>query len=96
VAKNESKEGLRKILELVRFLNYTNIIVTCVPRRFDLDSCVNREVELFNRKLRKQMKAFEHVKICNLSDNREHFTSHGFHMNPKGNLRSQRNWPLLL
>jgi hypothetical protein len=59
--------------------------VTSVPHRFDLqaDSCVNKDVELFNRKLQKQMKAFGHVKICNLSDNREHFTSHGLHINPK-------------
>jgi hypothetical protein len=56
-AKNDSKEGLRKISELVRFLNYTNVIVTCVPHCFDpqVDSCVNRDIELFNRKLQKQM-----------------------------------------
>jgi hypothetical protein len=49
-------------------------------------------VELFNRKLQKQMKAFEHVKICKLSDNREHFTSHGFHMNPKGKFDRTNKW----
>jgi hypothetical protein len=68
--------------------------VTCVPHRYDLqaDSCVNKEVESFNRKLQKQMKAFEHVKICKLSDNREHFTSHSFHMNPKGKFYIPINW----
>jgi hypothetical protein len=86
VAKNESKEGLRKISEPAGFLNNTNVIVTCIPHSYDLqaDSCVNKEVESFNRKLQKQMKAFKHVKICNISDNRQHFTSHGFRMNPKG------------
>jgi hypothetical protein len=70
VAKNESKEGLRKISQLAGFLNNTNVIVTCVPHRYDLqaDSCVTTEVELFIRKLQKQLKAFEHVKICKLSD----------------------------
>jgi hypothetical protein len=85
---------MRKISELAEFLNNTNIIVTCIPRRYDLqaDSCVNKEVESFNRKLQKQMKAFKHVKICNLSDNREHFTSHGFHMNPKGKFDIANKW----
>jgi hypothetical protein len=94
VARNETKEGLKKMSELVRFLSNTNVIVTCVPHRFDLqaDSCVNKEVELFNRKLQKQMKAFDHVKICNLSDNREHFTTHGFHMNAKGKFGITNKW----
>jgi hypothetical protein len=72
VARNESKEGLRKISDFVRFSSNTNVIVTSVPHRFDLqpDSCVNKEVELFNRKLQKQMKAFGHVKICNLREDR--------------------------
>jgi hypothetical protein len=38
------------------------------------------------------MKAFEHAKICNLSDNREHFTSHGFHMIPKGKHEITKKW----
>jgi hypothetical protein len=94
VARNESEERLRKILEFIRFLSNTNVIVTSVPHRFDLqaDSCVNKEVELFNRKLQKQMKTFGHVKICNLSDNREHFISHGLHMNPKGKRGITNKW----
>jgi hypothetical protein len=38
------------------------------------------------------MKAFGHVKICNLSDNREHFTSHSLHLNPKGKLGITNKW----
>jgi hypothetical protein len=53
VARNETKEGLKKFSELFRFLTNTNVILTCACHRFDLqaESCVNKEVELFNRKL---------------------------------------------
>jgi hypothetical protein len=72
VARNETKEGLEKIAELTGLLASTNVIVTCVPHRFDLkaESCINKEVELFNRKLQKLMKIFEHFKICGVSDNK--------------------------
>jgi hypothetical protein len=98
VARNESKEGLRKFSDFVRSSSNTNVIVTSVPHRFDLqaDSCVNKEVELFNRKLQKQMKAFGHVKICNLSEDREHFTTHGLHMNPKGKRGITNKWASLI
>jgi hypothetical protein len=88
VAKNETKEGLRSILKLVRLLSNTNVIITGVPHRFDLQehSCVNKEVKLFNRTLQKNMKIFDYVQICNISENREHFTTHGLHMNFKGKL----------
>jgi endonuclease IV len=77
VGRNETKEGLKKVSELIRLLTNTNVIVTCIPHRFDLqaESCVNKEVEQFNRKLQKKMKTFEHVKICNTSANRGHFTN---------------------
>lgn len=45
VAKNETKEGLRFISKFSRLTINTNVIVTCVPRRFDIQpaSCVNNE-----------------------------------------------------
>jgi hypothetical protein len=47
IAKNESTQGLRMISNFVRRLEYTNVIITTAPHRFDLQatSCVNREVE---------------------------------------------------
>jgi hypothetical protein len=57
-----------------------------VPHRFYLhaDSCVNKEVEVFNRKLGKLVKAFEYTALIKLDSNREVFTKHGLHMNNKG------------
>ena len=40
-----------------------------------------------NRKVQKTMKSFSHVRVCNMSTNREHFTSHGLHLNSQG-----KNW----
>jgi hypothetical protein len=57
-----------------------------VPHRFDLsaDSCVNKEVEVFNRKLGKLVKAFEHTTFIKSDIDRELFTKHGLHLNNKG------------
>jgi hypothetical protein len=98
LAKNETKEGLRSILKLVRLLSNTNVIITGVPHRFDLQekSCVNKEVKLFNRKLQKNMKIFDYVQICNISENREHFTTHGLHMNFKGKLWITNEWASII
>jgi hypothetical protein len=95
VAKNETKEGLRSILKLVRLLSNTNVII---PHYFDLQekSCVNKEVKLFNRKLQKNMKIFDYVQICNISENREHFTTHGLHMNFKGKLWITNKWASII
>jgi hypothetical protein len=83
VDKNEVKDGLRTLSEFAKLTVNTNVIVICVPHRFDLQpsSCVNEEVESFNRKLQKTMKTFSHTQVCNMSTNREHFTSHGLHLN---------------
>jgi hypothetical protein len=89
VAKKEAKDGLRILSEFAKHTLNTNVIVTCVPYRFDLQlsSCVNKEVESFNRKLQKAMKTFSHMHVCSMSTNRDHFTSHGLHLNSQG-----KNW----
>jgi hypothetical protein len=74
------------------------VIVTSVPHRFDFqaESCVNKEVELFNRKFQKQMKTFDHVQVCNMSENREHFTTHDFYMNFKGKFWVINKWTSII
>jgi hypothetical protein len=88
-AKNEAKDGLRTLSEFNRLTLNTNVIVICVPYHFDLQpsSCVNEEVEPFNRKLQKTMKTFSYIHVCNMSTNRDHFTSCGLHLNSHG-----KNW----
>ena len=59
-AENEANDGLRILSEFAKLTLNTNVIVMCVLHRFDLQpsSCVNNEVESFDRKLQKTMKTF--------------------------------------
>jgi hypothetical protein len=85
VRKNETKNGLKQIKEFCKKNNHTNIIQLCVPHRDDLhiNSCVNKEVKVFNRRLSKLM-IFDHTVLLQIDSNREMFTKHGLHMNDKG------------
>jgi hypothetical protein len=55
IAKNEAKVVLRILSEFAKHTINANVIVMCVPHGFDLQlsGCVNKEVELFHRKLQK-------------------------------------------
>jgi hypothetical protein len=55
VAENNSVVGMKHILDLVINSSHTKVILMNVPHRHYLikDSCVNREVEAFNRTLYK-------------------------------------------
>jgi hypothetical protein len=89
IAKNETNTGLRFISQFANSTVGTNVIVTYAPTCFDLQSssCVNKEVAFFNRKLQKSMKIHSHVQVCSMSTKRDHFTTHGLHMNSQG-----KNW----
>jgi lysophospholipase L1-like esterase len=86
INKNESLEGLKYIRKFVAQNEHTNIIVLPAPNRHDLPelSCINTEIQAFNRKLRKVIKPFPHVKLLDLPLNREDFTGHGLHLNSTG------------
>jgi len=64
----------------------TNIIALATPQRQDLQetSCINNEVQVFNRKLHKIIKAMGNVKILDINPNRNNFTEHGLHLNTVG------------
>jgi hypothetical protein len=67
ISKDNSKMGLRHILNFVSNNTHTNIILLGVPHRHDLAdwSCINNEINTFNRKLLKIMKCQEHVTVIN-------------------------------
>ena len=93
IGKNASSNGLKPLSNFVESRKHTNIIIMSAPHRDDLitSSCVNSEVKVFNRKLHKQMKLFDHAALLDMKLNREHFTHHGLHMNTSGKtLISQR------
>jgi len=45
---------------------------------------VNDEAKVYNRKLKKHLKAFDNTCILEVDTNLDLFTRHGLHMNPKG------------
>jgi hypothetical protein len=54
-AQNNCHDGLRHVVNFVKSSSHTNIILMCVPHRYDLTnwSYVSSEVKTFNRKLEK-------------------------------------------
>jgi len=63
VGKNESAKGLYQLKNFIEQNNQTNFIVIGVPHRYDLDlkSCVNEDVKVYNRKLKKCLKTCENT-----------------------------------
>jgi RNase H-fold protein (predicted Holliday junction resolvase) len=86
ISKNESNKGLRQVTHFVQNKKNTNVIIMNAPHRFDLEesSCVNKEVKVFNRKLSKIMKRYNHIKVIDISAKTDHYTQHGLHMNKTG------------
>jgi hypothetical protein len=80
VSKNNPEIGLRHIINFVEDNSHTNSILFSVPYRYDLikSSCVNKEITMFNRKLAKCIKIYEHCTLLNIDLNRGLFTNHGF------------------
>jgi hypothetical protein len=86
VGKNETKMGTNCIQRFVKTNNHTNFILMDIPHRYDLEQilCVNKEVEKYNRRLRKHMKVCENTEVIKVDLDRRGFTKHGQHMNAKG------------
>jgi hypothetical protein len=57
-----------------------------VPHRYDLErkSCVNKEITVFNSKLKNLDERISNLRVIDVTTDREMFTRHGLHMNQKG------------
>jgi lysophospholipase L1-like esterase len=84
--ENYTNETLNLFMEFVTKHKELNIVIVNSPHRYDLvpTSCVNLEVEKFNRKLNKIMKLQTNVTTLILELETSHFTNHGLHLNFKG------------
>jgi lysophospholipase L1-like esterase len=89
IARNEANIALTNITDFIKLRKHTNVLLVSVPTRFDLllTSCVNKEVTSYNRKLYKQMKQFEQVRLIDSEPQRKYYTQHGMHMNRAGKER---------
>jgi hypothetical protein len=58
ISKNESIKGPKYVTQFVQHRRNTNEIIMNAPHRFDLEEslCVNKEIKVFNRKLKQIMK----------------------------------------
>jgi hypothetical protein len=76
IARNNSIEGMKHILEFCNKCNHTNVILMSAPHGYDLirNSCVNNEVEVFNRKLRKKLERSEKVEMVDVVSERNFYT----------------------
>jgi hypothetical protein len=83
ISKNESKKGLQSLKAFFQRTNNTNVILLRAPLRYDLspDSCVNLEVNRFNKRLQSLVNNFVHVSLVNVNIERLHHTKHGLHLN---------------
>jgi hypothetical protein len=86
VSRNESVKGLIQINNFIKKNSHTNILVMTLPNRLDLvvTSCVNQETMVFNRKLCKLVKAYNHAIAIVNNFQSGHHTRHGLHLNTKG------------
>jgi len=50
----------------------------------NINSCVNNYITVFNRKLRKQWKAFDNAFLIKINLDIDQFTGHGWNVNSKG------------
>jgi len=64
--------GLSFIFQFVKNTEHTNVTIIGAPHRFDLEasSCVNKEINAFNRKSNK-IKPYEHTSQLHLNIQRE-------------------------
>ena len=86
INKNETSRGLRHLQNFANHKSNTNILALTAPERHDLQetSCVNKEVQVLNRKLHKIFKARDNVSIVDIDLHRNDFTQHGLHLNTVG------------
>jgi hypothetical protein len=61
-------------------------MIVTAPHRHDLQktSCVNKEIEMFKRKLHKMVKTADNAKKIHANLSRNDFTLHGLHLNISG------------
>jgi hypothetical protein len=86
ISRNNSRKRLRYISNFVGKYAHTNIVSLNIPHRYDLAnwSCVNKKINIFNRKMHKIMKCYDHVTELSSELNRKLFTRYGMHLNKRG------------
>jgi hypothetical protein len=79
IAKNNSTVGMKHLLESVTKANHTNVILKSARHRYGLmrNSCVNNEIQKFNRKLRIRLERLTTVEMIDEVSDRNLYIRHG-------------------
>ena len=86
INKNETSRGLKHLLNFINHRRNTNILALTAPHRHNLQqtSCINKEIQVFNRKLHTISKVRHNVSIIDIKLHRHNFTQHGLRLNTAG------------
>jgi hypothetical protein len=86
IDRNSSKNALKNIINVIKNINQTNIIIVNVPHRYDVTvhPHINSSIKFFNSQLLKLTNRFNHISITEIESNRVLFTKHGLHLNKLG------------
>jgi len=98
ISKNNSTRALKLLSEFIIEHKEINMVVINSPHRQDLlpNSCVNQEVNTFNRKLSKIMKLHPNAQVLEVELDRNHFTRHGLHLNSERKSQLSQKLSLLI
>jgi hypothetical protein len=87
VGKIKLSTVFNDLINFIKRVTHTNVIVLTVPHRHDLKgshSTINNEIITFNIKLLKLSKLFPHLSVIEINETRNLYTNHGLHMNHQG------------
>ena len=86
ISRNGTNKGLRCFKQFSMKTSNANLIILDASHHHDLEKklCVNKEAIIFNGKLHKLMKSFQHVRLLIMNMSRHLFMKPGLHMNSCG------------
>jgi hypothetical protein len=81
--KKKQKKDINCIQGFVQTNSHTKFVLMDVPHRYDLEhiSCVNKEVDKYNRRLQNHMKVFGNTEVIKANLDRRGFKKHRQRMN---------------
>jgi len=93
INKNEASRCFKHLQNFINHTSNTNILTLAAPHRHNLQqtSCINKEIQVFNRKLHKIFKVRDNVSLIDTDLHRDNFTQHGLHLNTVGKKKNCRN-----
>ena len=86
IEKSKQYSNLTLTVNFLENTRNTTVILMEVPVRYDAGARpgISEQIVSYNKKLHKVTKRYKHVKLVRVTTSRNHFTTHGLHLNYKG------------